>query len=51
MDLRLREAAKLGFKGAIIPKRLRAQVNTPKGFTITETRSLRQAIRVSLVEK
>jgi DNA repair protein RadA/Sms len=51
MDARLHEAAKLGFKGAIIPKRLRAKVSTPDGFKITETRSLRQAIQLSLVKK
>jgi DNA repair protein RadA/Sms len=51
MDARLNEAAKLGFKGAIIPKRLRAKVSTPDGFKITETRSLRQAIKLSLVKK
>jgi DNA repair protein RadA/Sms len=51
MDARLNEAAKLGFKGAVIPKRLRAKVSTPDGFKITETRSLRKAIQLSLVKK
>lgn len=51
MDIRLREAEKLGFKGAVIPKRLRAKISTPDGFQIIETRSLRQAIDLSLMGK
>ena len=51
MDARLNEAAKLGFKGAVIPRRLRAKINAPNGFKITETRSLRKAIQLSLVGK
>jgi DNA repair protein RadA/Sms len=51
MEARLREAAKLGFKGAVIPKRLRVAISTPDGFQINETRSLRQAIDLSLMGK
>jgi DNA repair protein RadA/Sms len=49
MELRLREAAKLGFKAAIIPKRLRASLSLPKNFEIIEARSLSQAIKIALV--
>jgi len=51
MEVRLREAAKLGFKGAVIPKRLRGKISAPEGFQINETRSLRQAINLSLMGK
>ena len=49
MEIRLREAAKLGFKAAVIPKRLRASLNVPDGFEILEARSLSQAIKIALV--
>ena len=51
MELRLREAAKLGFKAAIIPKRLRTPLSPPKGFEIIEARSLSQAIKIALSSK
>lgn len=51
MDARLREASKLGFKGAVIPKRLRASISAPGDFQIMETRSLREAIGLSLISK
>ena len=49
MEIRLREAAKLGFKAAVIPKRLRASLNVPDGFEILEARSLSQAVKIALV--
>ena len=49
MEIRLREAAKMGFKAAVIPKRLRASLNVPDGFEILEARSLSQAIKIALV--
>jgi len=49
MEIRLREAAKLGFKAAVIPRRLRASLNVPDGFEILEARSLSQAIKIALV--
>ncbi|HUV15052.1 MAG TPA: DNA repair protein RadA [Pelolinea sp.] len=51
MDARLREAAKLGFKGAVIPQRLRGNMNAPKGFDVLEARSLPQAIKIALLSK
>jgi len=48
MELRLREAAKLGFKSAVIPKRLRASLSPPKGFKVIEARSVAQAIKIAL---
>ena len=51
MDARLREAAKLGFKGAIIPNRLKGKISVPDGFEILEARSLGQAIKLALVTK
>lgn len=51
MELRLREAAKLGFKTAVIPKRIRSKIGSPKGFEILEARSLSQAIKMALTQK
>ncbi len=51
MDARLKEAAKLGFKGAIIPHRLNGKINVLDGFKIIESRSLGQAIKLALVSK
>jgi DNA repair protein RadA/Sms len=44
MENRLREAAKLGFKQAIIPKRVRRGEALPEGIQIHEARSLREAL-------
>jgi DNA repair protein RadA/Sms len=51
MEPRIREAAKLGFKGAVIPQRLRAKLNTPAGFEVFEARSLAQAIKIAILSK
>ena len=52
MSDRLREAAKLGFKTAIIPKRLRSGGSPwPSGIEIIETRSLSQALNIALIKK
>jgi DNA repair protein RadA/Sms len=51
MELRLREAAKLGFKSAVIPKKLRMQLTPPKGFDIFEARSLVEAMKIALLSK
>jgi DNA repair protein RadA/Sms len=50
MNPRLREAAKLGFKNAIIPRRLRKGEPYPTGINIIEARSLKEAISLSLKE-
>ena len=44
MQARLREAAKLGFKTAIVPRRLRKTEAWPDGIEVVEVRSLRQAL-------
>jgi DNA repair protein RadA/Sms len=49
MTGRLREAAKLGFKAAIVPRRLRRGEPWPKGIEILEARSLREALKLGLV--
>lgn len=49
MMLRLREAAKLGFKTAIIPKKLRPGEAWPKGIEVIEVRSLKQALEAALL--
>ncbi|MCW5875384.1 MAG: DNA repair protein RadA [Anaerolineales bacterium] len=41
---RLKEAAALGFKTAVLPKRLRAGEELPKGIEIKEARTLREAL-------
>ncbi|MFC2063793.1 DNA repair protein RadA [Chloroflexota bacterium] len=50
MPLRLREAAKLGFKNAIVPKRLRKGDPWPSGIKIVEARSLYKALEAALVK-
>jgi DNA repair protein RadA/Sms len=49
MQARLREAAKLGFKTAIVPISIRKGEGWPKGIEIIETRSLVQALDAALV--
>lgn len=49
MEIRLREAAKLGFKAAVIPRRLNAKMSLPKGIEVFEARSLSQALKLALV--
>jgi DNA repair protein RadA/Sms len=49
MPLRLREAANLGFKTAIVPRRMRRGESWPDGIQIVELRSLRQALDRALL--
>ncbi|MBG7609253.1 MAG: DNA repair protein RadA [Anaerolineae bacterium] len=51
MSARLYEASKLGFKTAIVPKRLRKGEKWPDAINILEVRSLREALKKALVEK
>jgi DNA repair protein RadA/Sms len=51
MTARLREASKLGFKAAIVPRRLRRGEPWPKGIEIIEVRSLREALKSGLVQR
>jgi len=48
MVARLREAQKLGFKTAIVPKAIRKGEEYPKGIEIIEVRSLDQALDAAL---
>jgi len=48
MQVRLREAQKLGFKIAIVPKAIRKGEGYPKGIEILEVRSLDQALHAAL---
>jgi DNA repair protein RadA/Sms len=50
MNNRLREAAKLGFKTAIVPRRLRKGEAWPPGISVVEARSLREALALALRE-
>jgi DNA repair protein RadA/Sms len=50
MPARLREAARLGFKTAIVPKRLRKTEPYPAGIEVVETRSVREALEKALVK-
>ena len=48
---RLREAQKLGFKSAIVPKAIRKGESYPSGIEIIEVRSLDQALAAAMKEK
>jgi DNA repair protein RadA/Sms len=49
MQIRLREAAKLGFKTAIVPKAIRKVDDWPKDIEIIQARSLKAALDSALV--
>jgi DNA repair protein RadA/Sms len=51
MPARLNEAAKLGFKTAIVPRRIRRGEPWPGGIEVVEARSLRQALDLALVKE
>ena len=48
MNARLREAAKLGFKSAVIPRRIKHGEKLPPGIQIIEARSVREALEWAL---
>jgi DNA repair protein RadA/Sms len=48
IQARLREAVKLGFKTAIVPKALRQAEPYPKGIEIIEVRSVQQALEAAM---
>ncbi len=50
MPTRLREAASLGFKAAIVPRRMRRSEPWPEGLQIIEARSLREALKHALLQ-
>jgi DNA repair protein RadA/Sms len=47
---RLREAAALGFKAAVLPRRLRKSEELPPGIQIQEARTLREALELASVK-
>jgi len=49
MPARLNEAAKLGFKAAVIPKRRSQSEPLPEGIKLHEARSLREALGMALL--
>ncbi|KPL75503.1 DNA repair protein RadA [Ornatilinea apprima] len=51
MSARLNEAAKLGFKAAVVPRRVRRSEPWPPGIEILEARSIREAIKLALVSE
>ncbi len=51
MNARLREAAKLGFRAAVVPRATRRSEPWPEGIQILEARSLREALRHALIEQ
>jgi DNA repair protein RadA/Sms len=51
LPARLREAAKLGFRIAIVPKSIRKGEPWPKGIEVVEARSLREALERAMVKK
>jgi DNA repair protein RadA/Sms len=51
MPARLREASKLGFKTAIVPKAISKGEGWPKGIEIIETRSIQLALDAALVSE
>lgn len=50
MSTRLREAASLGFKSAIVPQRMRGGEPWPEHIQVIEARSLRKALDLALLE-
>src|SRR5512146_1834036 len=49
MPTRLREAAKLGFKTAIIPRAIRPGEGWPKEIEVVQARSIQQALEAAFV--
>jgi DNA repair protein RadA/Sms len=49
LEARLKEASKLGFKTAIVPRRLRRGDPWPDGIHVLEARSVREAIQLALI--
>lgn len=47
---RLREAASLGFSQAIVPYRLQRKERWPQGIEVIEARSLREALKLALIQ-
>jgi DNA repair protein RadA/Sms len=50
INARLREAASLGFKTAIVPHRINRKEKWPAGIEVSEARSLQEALKMALIE-
>jgi len=50
INARLCEAASLGFKQAIVPRRLQRKERWPEGIAVIEARSLREALKLALIK-
>ena len=50
LNARLREAASLGFKKAIVPRRIHRKEKFPDGIEVTEARSLHEALKLALIQ-
>ncbi len=50
LNTRLREASNLGFRQAIVPRRLHSKERWPEGIAVQEARSLREALKLALVK-
>lgn len=51
MNSRLKEASKLGFKTAIVPRRIRRGEGWPSGIQVLEARSLQEAMELALLKQ
>ena len=51
MQARLREASKLGFQTAVVPRAIKKGEGWPKGIEIIEARSIQQALDAALVNE
>ena len=50
MTARLREAQKLGFRTAVVPRKVRKGEPWPEGINVQEARTLREALALALME-
>lgn len=50
LNARLREAANLGFKQAIVPRRVHRKEKFPEGIEVKEARSLQEALKLALIK-
>ena len=50
INARLQEAASLGFRQAIVPRRLQRKEGWPDGIEVKEARSLREALKLALMK-
>lgn len=51
LNARLREAANLGFKQAIVPRRIHRKEKFPEGIEVKEARSLQEALKLALINR